>query len=128
MPSTGQNIRFNGRLFGNINGINLTGLLVDLIAITKDGRVYAIIRNPPPGLAHSLKILTPFVDAIGWSLGYKKAKGVPNGFNLIGDRFTRNVVISFDTGKIIFFILLPLGIRSFYFCFSFKRFFLYEVA
>ena len=102
MPSTGQNIRFNGRLFGNINGINLTGLLVDLIAMTKDGRVYAIIRNPPPGLAHSLKILTPFVAAIGWSLGYKKAKGVPNGFNLIGDRFTRNVVISFDTGKIIF--------------------------
>lgn len=101
IPSTGENIRFNGRLFGNINGITLTGLLVDLIAITKDGRVYVIIRNPPSGLAHSLKILTPFADAIGWSMSVKNAKGVPNGFSLIGDRFTRNVVISFDTGKII---------------------------
>ena len=92
-------IRFRGRSFGNINGIDLTGLLVDLIAMTKDGRVYVIIRKPPLGLAHSLKILTPFADAIGWSMGVINVKGVPNGFSLIGHRFTRNVLVSFDTGK-----------------------------
>ena len=99
--STGTNLRFRGRLLGNINGITLTGPLVDLIAITKDGRVYVLILNPPLGLAHSLKILTPFADAIGWSVGFKNAKGVPNGFSLIGNRFTRNVAISFDTGKLL---------------------------
>ena len=70
-----------------------------MIALTKDGRVYVFILKPPLDLAHSLKILTPFADAIGWSMGVINAKGVPNGFSLIGHRFTRNVVVSFDTGK-----------------------------
>ena len=81
-----------------------------MIAITKDGRVYVYILKPPLDLAHSLKILTPFADAIGWSMGVINAKGVPNGFTLIGHRFTRNVVVSFDTGKRVnlsFFYFLP---------------------
>lgn len=99
-PSTGTNLRFNGKLSGNINGINFRALLLGVIAITKDGRVYVVIRNPPVGLAHSLKILTPFADAIGWMLSAKNAKGFPNGFSVIGSRFTRNAVISFDTGEL----------------------------
>ena len=76
-----------------------------------------IIRSPPPGLAHSLKILTPFADAIGWSMSVKNARGVPNGFSLIGDRFTRNVVISFDTGKIINIVAIRHPQLSFlYYC------------
>ena len=72
-----------------------------MVALIRYGRVNVNVRFPPPGLAHSLKILTPFVDAIGWSMGVRNAKGIPNGFSLIGDRFTRNVVISFDTGKLL---------------------------
>ena len=97
--STGTNLRFKGRLSGNINGIKFHALLLDVIAITKDGRVYAVIRNPPVGLAHSLKILTPFADVVGWMLGVQNVKGVPSGFTVIGNRFTRSAVILFDSGK-----------------------------
>lgn len=74
---------------------------MDLVAITKDGRIYAVIRRPPTGLEHTLKILTPFANMIGWMLGVRKVKGVPNGLNVIGNRFTRSAVVSFDSGKLI---------------------------
>ena len=95
----GTTLRLIGRLFGNINGINLPSLLLDVIALTKDGRVYVVIRSPPAGLEHSLKILAPFANLVGWMLGLREAKGVPNGLSVIGNRFTRSAVVSFDSGK-----------------------------
>ena len=100
--TSGVTARFNGKFSGNINGVAIRDLLLDVIAITRDGRVYVVIRRPPPALAHSLKILTPFADAVGWMHGVRKAKGVPNGFSVIGNKFTRSVVVSFDSGEFWF--------------------------
>ena len=87
---------------GNLNGIDLISIVIDVIGMTKDGRVYVVIRNPPAGLEHSLKILTPFANLLGWTFAVKKVVGVPNGFSLIGDKFTRSVVISFNSGKCLY--------------------------
>ena len=57
-----------------------------------------MIRRPPSALAHSLKIFTPFANSVGWMHGIRKAKGVPNGFSVIGTKLTRSVVVSFDSG------------------------------
>lgn len=97
----GDVIRFLGKFSGRLNDVDLQGLRLDLIAMSKDGRVYVVIRRPPTSLAHSLKILTPFANAVGWMHGVSKVKGVPNGFSVLGSRLTRSVVVSFDSGKFV---------------------------
>lgn len=69
--------------------------------MSKDGRVYVVIRRPPTALANSLKILTPFANAVGWMHGVSKVKGVPNGFSVLGTKSTRNMVVSFDSGNFV---------------------------
>lgn len=69
--------------------------------MSRDGRVYVVIRRPPTSLAHSLKILTPFANAVGWMHGVSKVKGVPNGFSVLGSRLTRNVVVFFESGNFV---------------------------
>ena len=91
----------HGSFSGNINDVNFRNLLLDIIALTKDGRVYVVIRRPPPALAHNLKIFTPFADAAGWMHAVRKVKGVPNGFSVVGSRLTRSVLVSFDTGNLV---------------------------
>ena len=68
--------------------------------MSRDGRVYVVIRRPPISLAHSLKILTPFADAVGWMHGVSRVKGVPNGFSALGTKLTRNMVVSFHSGNL----------------------------
>ena len=84
--------------YGSVNSVEINGLTLDVIAISKDGRVYAVMRNPPPALVHFLKILTPLIDAVGWMYGVRKAKGVPNGFGVVGAKIKRSVVVTFDSG------------------------------
>ena len=69
--------------------------------MSRDGRVYVVIRRPPIALAHSLKILTPFANAVGWMHGVSKDKDVPNGFSVVGTSLTRNMVVSFDSGNFV---------------------------
>lgn len=69
--------------------------------MSRDGRIYVVIRRPPTALAHSLKILTPFASAVGWMHGVSSVKGVPNGFSVLGTRLTRSVVVSFDSGNFV---------------------------
>ena len=70
--------------------------------MSRDGRVYVVIRRPPTALAHCLKILTPFANAVGWMHGVSKVKGVPNGFSVLGTRLTRSMVVSFNSGNFDF--------------------------
>ena len=97
----GEVIRFLGKFSGILNGVDLQDLRLDLIAMSKDGRVYVVIRRPPTALANSLKILTPFANAVGWMHGVSKVKGVPNGFSVLGTKSTRNMVVSFDSGNFV---------------------------
>lgn len=95
----GEVIRFRGKFSGILNGVNFQDLRLDVIAMSRDGRVYVVIRRPPTSLAHSLKILTPFANALGWMNGVSKVKGVPNGLSVLRTKLTRNMVVSFDSGN-----------------------------
>ncbi|XP_022790332.1 fibrillin-1-like isoform X2 [Stylophora pistillata] len=95
----GTTVRLSGKFYGSVNSVEINGLTLDVIAISKDGRVYAVMRNPPPALVHFLKILTPLIDAVGWMYGVRKAKGVPNGFGVVGAKIKRSVVVTFDSGE-----------------------------
>lgn len=95
----GENLRFSGRMTGKINSVDVPSINVDIIAMTKDGRAYVVIRDPPASLQHSLKILTPFVNLVGWMFAVKKTMGVRNGIQVIGEKFTRSAIISFNSGK-----------------------------
>lgn len=95
----GEVIRFRGKFSGILNGVNFQDLRLDVIAMSRDGRVYVVIRRPPTSLAHSLKILTPFANALGWMHGVSKVKGVPNGLSVLRTKLTRNMVVSFDSGN-----------------------------
>ena len=97
----GEVVRFLGKFSGILNGVDLQDLRLDLIAMSRDGRVYVVIRRPPTSLAHSIKILTPFADAVGWMYGVSKVKGVPNGLNVLGTKLIRNMVVSFDSGNFV---------------------------
>ena len=84
---------------GKINSVDLPSINLDVIAMTKDGRAYVVIRDPPASLQHSLKILTPFVNLVGWMFAVKKTMDVPNGIEVIGETFTRSAMMSFNSGK-----------------------------
>ncbi|XP_067028180.1 nidogen-like isoform X4 [Acropora muricata] len=98
----GENLRFSGRMTGKINSVDVPSINVDIIAITKDGRAYVVIRDPPASLQHSLKILTPFVSLVGWMFAVKKTMGVRNGIQVIGEKFTRSAIISFNSGEALY--------------------------
>lgn len=95
-----------------MNGVEVSDIILHVIAISTDGRVYAVMRNPPLALAHLLKILTPLIDAVGWIYGVRNAKGVPNGFGVVGTKIKRNVVVTFDSGMFSLKILVRLPERD----------------
>ncbi|XP_074631939.1 nidogen-like isoform X3 [Acropora palmata] len=98
----GENLRFSGRMTGKINSVDVPSINVDIIAMTKDGRAYVVIRDPPASLQHSLKILTPFVNLVGWMFAVKKTMDVRNGIQVIGEKFTRSAIISFNSGEALY--------------------------
>lgn len=108
----GTTVRLTGKFYGSVNGVEVSDIILHVIAISTDGRVYAVMRNPPLALAHLLKILTPLIDAVGWIYGLRKAKGVPNGFGVVGTKIKRNVVVTFDSGMFSLKILVRLPERD----------------
>ena len=93
--------RIGGRASGLVNGQRFQGIFVDLIAITSSGRVDMIVRNPPPSLAASFQLLTPFSEAMGWIFGIPSSNGTRNGYEVTGGKFVRNATVIFESGDTI---------------------------
>ena len=88
-----------GTLSGHVNGQRLDGVRLSVVAITRSGRVDLMVRNPPASLAGSLLLVTPLNDVMSWMFGVTSDPGIPVGYEVMGETFTRNATLTFSSGN-----------------------------
>ncbi|XP_048586390.1 uncharacterized protein LOC5504315 isoform X1 [Nematostella vectensis] len=97
----GAVLRMVGYITGTVGGLSINSLFADTIGYSSDGRAYVATRGLPRPLAYSIRIVIPLASVVGWMFGMPVHKGLKNGYAVVGDRFTRNVTVVFDSGEVL---------------------------
>ncbi|XP_037086698.1 nidogen-like, partial [Pollicipes pollicipes] len=86
-------LRIMGKLYGTLNGYEISDQELQSYAVVSDGRVYTSLAQIFPELGYDLQTLIPVSDVIGWMFA-KPEVGVRNGFQMTGG--VANVTIDVD--------------------------------
>ena len=76
--------RVNGKVSGNINGVEIQDEELHVYVVTKDGRVYTAISKLPPSIGFSMQSLYPIGGVLGWLFAALTTPKAHNGFSITG--------------------------------------------
>ena len=77
--------RVNGKVVGNLNGIELNNVDLHTYVVTSDGRAYTAISRVEPDLGTSMLSLYSIGSVFGWLFGALTSPSGKNGFTITGN-------------------------------------------
>ena len=79
--------RVNGKVLGNLNGIDLNNIDLHTYVVTSDGRAYTAISRVEPKLGTSMLSLYTIGSVFGWLYGALTTANGKNGYSVTGDPY-----------------------------------------
>ena len=76
--------RVNGKVLGNLNGIDLSNIDLHSYVVTSDGRAYTAISRVEPKLGTSMLSLYTIGSVFGWLYGALTTANGKNGYSITG--------------------------------------------
>ena len=77
--------RVNGKVLGNLNGVELNSVDLHTYVVTSDGRAYTAISRVEPDLGTSMLSLYSIGSVFGWLFGALTSPSAKNGFTITGN-------------------------------------------
>ena len=77
--------RVNGKVLGNLNGVDLKSADLHTYVVTSDGRAYTAISRVDPSLGTSMLSLYTVGSVFGWLFGAPTSPTGKNGYAVTGE-------------------------------------------